>query len=97
MTILNETLAFREIIEALEAPNTDELIVRAVVNFAIHYVHIWTGTGREVMIPFSYFEPSGDGTKPNFFNPKIIDGGLTLALGKYEAAADALLCTDDII
>lgn len=43
------------------------------------------------IVPFSIFKPSGDGTKPNFHNVSIVDGGHTLRLGRYEACADVLL------
>ena len=42
-------------------------------------------------MPFEYFKPSGDGTKPDFSKLAFADYGQTVALGDYEASADGLL------
>jgi hypothetical protein len=44
-----------------------------------------------VVAPFSIFPPSGDGTAPDFTRLRLIDFGRTIALGDYEASADAIL------
>lgn len=49
------------------------------------------GDRKRFLIPFSYFTPSGDGTKPDFAKLRLADYGLTVALGDYEASADAVL------
>jgi hypothetical protein len=46
----------------------------------------------EVMVaPFSLFPKSGDGTAPDFSRFQLTDYGRTIALGDYEASADAVL------
>ena len=42
-------------------------------------------------VPFSAFEKSGDGTRPDFNELSVIDCGQTVQLGDYEAAVDAIL------
>jgi len=49
------------------------------------------GNLATLVVPFSYFTVSGDGTKPDFDNPSFADYGLTVALGAYEASADGIL------
>jgi hypothetical protein len=46
-------------------------------------------------VPFSFFAPSGDGTKPDFSKVRVTDIGHTVALGDYEASADAILYEAD--
>jgi hypothetical protein len=38
-----------------------------------------------------FFQESGDGTAPDFNRLKLTDYGRTIALGDYEASADAIL------
>src|SRR5262249_44807790 len=44
-----------------------------------------------VVAPFSLFPKSGDGTAPDFARLRLMDYGRTVALGDYEASADAIL------
>jgi hypothetical protein len=49
------------------------------------------GDMAAVIAPFAMFQPSGDGTAPDFSKLRLTDYGRTIALGDYEAAADAIL------
>jgi hypothetical protein len=49
------------------------------------------GNNDVIVVPFSFFNPSGDGTEPDFSRVKLTDYGYTVALGIYEASADAIL------
>ena len=49
------------------------------------------GNLATLVVPFSYFTESGDGTRPDFGNPSFTDYGLTVALGAYEASSDGIL------
>ena len=49
------------------------------------------GDNSVIVVPFSFFNVSGDGTEPDFTKVKLIDYGHTVALGIYEASADAIL------
>jgi hypothetical protein len=49
------------------------------------------GNLTTLVVPFDHFEPSGDGTRPEFTKLAFADYGLTVALGEYEASADGIL------
>jgi hypothetical protein len=49
------------------------------------------GDLTRLVVPWSWFRPSGDGTAPDFDDVEVVDGGLTIRLGAYEAALDAIL------
>ena len=49
------------------------------------------GDIKPVVAPFSIFQESGDATAPDFTRLRLTDYGRTVALGDYEAAADAIL------
>jgi hypothetical protein len=49
------------------------------------------GNRATLVVPFSYFTESGDGTKPDFCKLSFADYGLTVALGAYEASSDGIL------
>ncbi|MSU77606.1 MAG: XRE family transcriptional regulator [Gemmataceae bacterium] len=53
------------------------------------------GDCQPLVVPFSFFEPAGDGTKPDFSNVRITNFGRAVALGDYEASADAILYEAD--
>ena len=49
------------------------------------------GNLTTLVVPFAFFKPSGDGTKPDYASLAFADYGLTVALGNYEASADGIL------
>jgi hypothetical protein len=49
------------------------------------------GNRATLVVPFSYFNESGDGTRPDFGKVSFADFGLTVALGAYEASSDGIL------
>jgi hypothetical protein len=49
------------------------------------------GNLATLVVPFSDFTESGDGTKPDFGKLSFADYGLTVALGAYEASSDGIL------
>lgn len=53
------------------------------------------GDCQSLVVPFSFFDPSGDGTRPDFTKCSVADFGHTVVLGAYEAAADAILYETD--
>jgi len=53
------------------------------------------GNLQTIVVPFSFFEESGDGVKPDFDKLSFTDYGHTVALGEYEASADAILYETD--
>lgn len=58
-------------------------------------VALLRGNLQTVVVPFAFFEPSGDGVTPDFGRLSVNDYGHTVAFGDYEASADAVLYETD--
>jgi DNA-binding Xre family transcriptional regulator len=84
-------LPLDELAEALRATNNADLFIGGVLNEASQTITLWRGNLESLTVPFSAFQKSGDGTAPDFAKFSITDGGQTIRLGAYEAAADAIL------
>lgn len=84
-------LSSEELGEVLVAENRDNLFIGGTVNPSSKTVTLWRGNLSSLTVPFSAFEPSGDGTKPDFSHFSVTDYGHTIKLGDYEAASDAIL------
>jgi hypothetical protein len=84
-------LPITDMIEVLSAPlrRRAELAVAVVVGEL--GFNLWTADGRAHAGSLSIFKPSGTGLKPDFSKPRVVDHGSAIALGKYEAAVDAML------
>jgi hypothetical protein len=82
-----------ELSEVLFDASTDhsDFLIAAASDPFTRTLSLVRGDGRSIVVPFSFFEPSGDGTKPDFANIRITDFGRAVALGEYEASADAIL------
>jgi DNA-binding Xre family transcriptional regulator len=80
-----------ELAEALDASNSADLFIGGSVDPASQTITLWRGTLEPLTVPFTAFEKSGDGTKPDFTQFAVTDSGQTIQLGDYEAAADAIL------
>jgi len=80
-----------ELAEVLEADHRANLLIGGFVNNATQTITLWRGNLESLTVPFSAFEPSGNGTEPDFNAFAVLDCGQTVQLGDYEAAVDALL------
>ena len=80
-----------DLVEVLRADNRDELFVRASYDPVAEQVVLHRGDLSALVVPLRWFAPTPRGPKPDPQRVRIIDGGQTLALGDYEAAADAIL------
>jgi len=80
-----------ELAEVLEADNRADLIIGGSVNHATETITFWRGNLMPLTVPFTAFEKSGDGTRPDFNEFSMTDSGQTVKLGDYEAAVDAIL------
>ena len=82
-----------ELGEALSAENRSELFIGGSVDHQSETITLLRGGGkrRSLTVPFTAFEPSGTGTRPDFHRFSLTDCGQTIRLGDYEAAADAIL------
>lgn len=84
-------LAPAELAVALHAEGADDLFIGGAVDPAGQTITLWRGNLEPLTVPFAAFEPSGDGTKPDFDQFAVVDCGQTIRLGRYEASADAIL------
>lgn len=84
-------LEIDEIREVLSAPNYMDLAIGILVSELRQAVIVIRGSLERIVVPWSWFTPSGTGTTPDFAAVGIEDGGQTLRLGEYEAAMDAVL------
>lgn len=80
-----------QIIEVLKEDNPDNYIVGVRVPQRKNGVTIWLGTGRKVLVPFSFFTTNGIGTTPDFDDIEPTDWGQALRLGDYEVAVTTIL------
>ena len=80
-----------ELVEVLEAHKRPDLFIGGSVDQGTETVTFWRGDLKPLTVPFSAFEKSGDGTRPDFSRFTVIDSGQTVRFGDYEAAVDALL------
>ncbi|MFG0333215.1 MAG: helix-turn-helix domain-containing protein [Maioricimonas sp. JB049] len=80
-----------ELAEILAADNRSDLFIGGSVDDATQTITFWRGDLKSLTAPFSAFETSGTGTKPDFAKFAVVDSGQTVELGDYEAAVDAIL------
>lgn len=80
-----------ELAAALSAPNASDLFIGGTVDSASQTVTLWGGNLEPLIVPFTAFETSGDGVKPDFDRFSMSDYGQSVRFGDYEAATDAIL------
>ncbi|MDP7020272.1 MAG: helix-turn-helix transcriptional regulator [Pirellulaceae bacterium] len=80
-----------ELVEVLEAENRPDLFIGGSVDHDTNTITFWRGNLKPLTAPFSAFEKSGTGTRPDFNEFAVVDCGQTVELGDYEAAVDAIL------
>lgn len=79
-----------ELWEILELPTKNTYFVGINVDQDEKIVILLRGDESVLRVPFSWFE-EGAVEKPNFKDYEVIDYGLTIRFGNYEAAGDAIL------
>jgi hypothetical protein len=72
-----------------------ELFIAGAADMVTQTLCLVRGNCQQVVVPFSSFPVSGDGTAPDFTKLRLTDHGRTVALGDYEAAADVILYETD--
>jgi hypothetical protein len=80
-----------ELVEAITRDDARERFIGGSVDPRAKTVTLLRGDMETVVAPFAIFRESGDGTAPDFARLRLTDFGGTVALGDYEAAADAIL------
>jgi hypothetical protein len=80
-----------EIPAAMSGRDAAERFIGGAVDAQGETVALVRGNLSTLVVPFAYFTPSGDGTRPDFSKLAFADYGHTVALGGYEASADGIL------
>ena len=82
-----------ELLDVLSAPQSEAaaLFIAAVADTQSQTLALTRGNLKTITVPFSLFQPSGDGVQPDFSRLSLTDYGHTVRLGDYEAAFDAIL------
>ncbi len=91
--ILSEktSLPLKELLYVLNGKNSEFYVIGGQIDEMTQTVTLIRGNLESIVIPFSIFRPSGNGTKPNFSKFLIEDYGQTLKFGEYEASVDSIL------
>ena len=84
-------LSKNEFVETIVMADVADRFIGGSVDLKSKAMTLLRGDMTAVVAPFSIFPPSGDGTAPDFTRLTLIDFGRTIALGDYEASADAIL------
>lgn len=80
-----------EVPTVVSAKDASDRFIGGAVDMAGKTVSLVRGNLSMLVVPFSHFKASGDGTKPDFSKPSFSDYGVTVAFGEYEASADGIL------
>jgi hypothetical protein len=80
-----------ELVEVITRDDASEHFIGGSVDLKAKTLTLLRGDIEAVVAPFAIFEASGDGTVPDFAMLRLTDYGRTVALGDYEASADAIL------
>jgi len=80
-----------ELVEAIARDDADGRFIGGSVDPKAKTLTLLRGDLEAMVAPFSLFPKSGDGTAPDFTRLRFTDYGRTIALGVYEASADAIL------
>jgi hypothetical protein len=88
-------LPLAELAEALADERRGDLFVGGYADPQTQALTLVRGDLRRLSVPVSIFRPSGTGEKADAFRLAFADGGNTVRLGDYEAAADAILYEAD--
>jgi hypothetical protein len=88
-------LPAEDLAEVLAAEDPEDYFVGGVVDREDHALVLYRGNFERLVLPLSWFHAQHRGTKPDFDDFEVVDGGQTVRLGRYEAATDAILYEHD--
>lgn len=83
-------LPLEELLDVLASPHREDFLIGGSVSLEDRSIVLHRGSLEPLVVPMSWFRVGGTGCEPNFLDFEIIDGGQTVRLGEYEAAADAI-------
>jgi hypothetical protein len=84
-------LPLDELVEVLAVETRGDRFIGGAVAPSYKSIVLYRGTLAPLVVPAALFKARHIGPKPDFDDLEIIDFGQTVRLGKYEAAADAIL------
>lgn len=85
-----------ELVEVITREDAGDRFIGGIVDLKGKALTLLRGDITTLVVPFSLFDRAGDGTTPDFTRLRLTDYGRTIALGEYEAAADAVLYELDL-
>jgi hypothetical protein len=85
-------LSLGDLLEVLASGHRRTLFLGAFSVPPAERVLLVRGNLRPLWVPYALFPSLPAGPHPDFGDLEVTDGGQTLRLGRYEAAADAVLC-----
>jgi hypothetical protein len=91
----NRWLPVEELVTVLSGNDAANRFIGGAVDAETETVALVRGNRETMVLPFSFFEPAGDGVKPDFSKLSSTDYGRTVAFGEYEASADGILYETD--
>ncbi|MCK5690087.1 helix-turn-helix domain-containing protein [Myxococcota bacterium] len=80
-----------EVLEILSSDKRGDYFIGGRVDHEDSVLILNRGDFESLVVPFSFFKPGGDGTRPDFSDFEVIDFGQALRLGEYEATTDVIL------
>jgi hypothetical protein len=80
-----------ELVDAITREDAADRFIGGGVDAKAKTLTLLRGDITAMVAPFTLFPKSGDGTAPDFARLGLTDYGRTIALGDYEASADAIL------
>jgi hypothetical protein len=84
-------LPVEELIKVITGKDAVDRFIGGATDSESRTLALVRGDRQTVVVPFSLFEETADGVKPDFNALTFTDYGHTVALGEYEASADAIL------
>ena len=84
-----------ELLKVLTSDGAENRLIGGAADRVTQTLALARGNGQTVVVPFSFFEPTGTGTVPDFDALAFTDYGHTVCLGDYEASTDAILYEAD--
>jgi hypothetical protein len=86
----NRWLPAEEFLTVITAKDAANRFIGGVADRGSETLALVRASLQTVVVPFSFFERSGDGVTPDFGALSLTDCGHTVAFGEYEASADAI-------
>lgn len=81
----------KELFAVLSGEEATDRFIGGAADSTSQTLTLVRGDLSQLVIPFAFFSPSGDGEEADFSKPSFADYGYTVALGEYEASADGIL------